>query len=179
MRINVREILTKDITSISDYWLTSDPDFLLGMGADYKKLPKAESFSAMLLNQITSPFESKKSYALIWELDGLPIGHSNVNAIEFGEQAKMHLHIWRSNIRKKGMGTELVKKSLPFFFEKLQLKKIICEPYALNPAPNKTLEKVGFKFIKKYRTIPGAINFEQEVNRWELTKKQFQNLKNK
>jgi hypothetical protein len=45
---------------------------------------------------------------------------------------------------------------------------LYCEPYALNPAPNKTLEKLGFKFLKTYTTIPGWINFEQEVNLWEL-----------
>lgn len=179
MEIKVREIEERDINLISDYWLKSDSDFLVGMGVDLEKLPKAEFFTKMLMHQISLPNGEKKSYALIWELDGIQIGHSNVNAIEFGKQAKMHLHLWKNDSRKKGMGTALVKKSLPLFFENLQLKKIICEPYALNPAPNKTLQKVGFDFIKKYRTIPGSINFEQEVNQWELTKEKFENLKNK
>jgi hypothetical protein len=26
----------------------------------------------------------------------------------------------------------------------------------------------GFRFIKRYRTIPGAINFEQDVNQYVL-----------
>ncbi len=177
MKTNVREIEERDIEFIANYWLKSDPDFLVGMGVDLEKLPKAESFHAMLINQISLPIEEKKSYALIWELDEKQIGHSNVNAIEFGVQAKMHLHLWQNENRKKGMGTTLVKKSLSYFFENLQLQKIICEPYALNPAPNKTLKKVGFDFIKKYRTTPGSINFEQEVNRWELTKEQFGKIK--
>jgi RimJ/RimL family protein N-acetyltransferase len=48
-----------------------------------------------------------------------------------------------------------VKKSVPYFFEKLKLKVLYCEPYANNPAPNKTLFKIGSNFEKKYRTIPG------------------------
>lgn len=174
--IKVREIALKDIDLIADYWLRSDGDFLIGMGVDLKKLPARADLINMLTSQLNNPIAEKKSYALIWELDGKQIGHSNVNNIEFGEQATMHLHLWRSNNRKKGLGTALVKKSLPFYFEHLKIKKLICEPYAFNPAPNKTLEKVGFEFVKKHETIPGTLNFKQEVNRWELTIKQFEKL---
>jgi RimJ/RimL family protein N-acetyltransferase len=60
----------------------------------------------------------------------------------------MHLHLWYPDKRIKGMGVQLVKKSLPYFFNNLHLKTLYCEPYALNPAPNKTLPKVGFEFVK-------------------------------
>jgi len=73
----------------------------------------------------------------------------------------MHLHLWNAASRKKGIGSQLVKMSLKYFFENLKLKRLFCEPYALNPAPNKTLEKTGFDFVKEYITIPGAFNFEQ------------------
>jgi RimJ/RimL family protein N-acetyltransferase len=172
--ITVREIQLKDIDLIADYWLKSDADFLVQMGVDLDKLPTRSELREMLILQSNIPITDKKSYALIWELNGTQIGHSNVNEIEFGKEATMHLHLWKSNNRQKGIGTELVKKSLPFYFDKLKIKKLICEPYALNPAPNKTLKKIGFEFIKKYKTIPGSLNFEQEVNRWELTKKRYE-----
>ena len=114
---------------------------------------------------------------MIWQMDNEPIGHCNVNKIKFGEEAYMHLHLWNSDGRKKGMGAELVKMSLPYFFEKLELKKIYSEPYALNPAPNKTLVKAGFTFVKEYITTPGFLNFEQPVNLWELTYEQFNDQK--
>jgi hypothetical protein len=47
---------------------------------------------------------------------------------------------------------------------------LICEPYARNKAPNAILPQLGFIKIKTYRTTPGAMNFEQEVNRWEMKK---------
>ena len=59
--------------------------------------------------------------------------------------------------------------TIPCYFKNLQLKKLICEPYALNPAPHKTLEKLGFQFEKEYVTVPGSINFEQPVKRWVLS----------
>ena len=172
--ISVREIEFKDIELIADYWLMSDPDFLINMGVDLKKLPARNDIKQMLSQQINCELSQKRSYALIWENNHTQIGHSNVNNIEFGSVATMHLHLWQKTNRLKGMGTEFIKKSLPFYFDKLKLTKLICEPYALNPAPNKTLEKVGFKFIKKHTTIPGSLNFEQEVNRWELTKEDFE-----
>jgi hypothetical protein len=30
------------------------------------------------------------------------------------------------------------------------------------------LLKAGFRFIRRYRTVPGAINFEQDVNQYVL-----------
>jgi RimJ/RimL family protein N-acetyltransferase len=166
--LSVREIERGDVPLIANYWLKSDPEFLKGMGVDLAKLPSRGDLTDMLSEQLHQSYDEKKSYCLIWLVDNKPTGHSNVNKIKYGEEAYMHLHFWDNSFRKQGYGTELVKMSLPLFFKNLRLKKICCEPYALNPAPNKTLEKVGFKFIKKHTTIPGYLNFEQEVNLWEI-----------
>lgn len=164
--LTVREIRESDIELIADYWSKAAPEYLLKMGVDLKKMPARSDFLAMLSNQIKLDYEQKKSFALIWEVDGKPVGHSNVNPIEFGKHAFMHLHIWHPEFRGKGLGVHFVKLSVPLFFEKLKLHRLYSEPYALNPSPNKTLPKAGFKFVKSYITIPGSINFEQEVNRW-------------
>ena len=167
-KLNVREIRESDINFIADYWSTATPEYLLNMGVDLKKMPARSDFLTMLSNQIKLNYEHKKSFALIWEVDGKPVGHSNVNPIEFGNQAFMHLHIWYPEYRGKGFGEKFVKLSIPLFFEKLKLQRLFSEPYALNPSPNRTLPKAGFKFVKSYMTIPGSINFEQQVNRWVI-----------
>ncbi|MEO8398721.1 MAG: GNAT family protein, partial [Ignavibacteriaceae bacterium] len=161
--LSVREIKIEDIEPLTQYWLNSEPDFLINMGVDLDKVPSEEELTKMLKEQINSSIEKKLSYALIWLAENKPVGHTNVNKIEFGKEAYMHLHLWNSEHRKKGMGTEFVKLSLPYFFENLKLIQLFCEPYSLNPAPNKTLEKIGFEFEKEYVTIPGSINFEQKV----------------
>ena len=176
--VSVREIQTKDINLIADYWLGSDPEFLVSIGVDLNKLPTRVGLTQMLTQQLETPIDQKESYALIWECDAQQVGHSNVNRIEFGQQATIHLHLWHAQDRKKGMGTELFRSSLPFYFEKLHLQTLFCETYALNPAPNKTLQRVGFELEKKYKTIPGSLNFEQEVNRWKLTKGRYQETNN-
>ena len=175
-QLHVREIEKRDVDLITDYWLTSDHDFLKSLGVDVAKLPSREGLQNMLNTQINTPLSEKSSYALIWEIDGKQVGHSNVNIIEFANEAKMHLHLWYPNYRNQGMGSQLVKMSIPFYFDKLKLQNLWCEPYALNPAPNKTLEKIGFIFVKKHRTIPGSINFEQEVNTWKMTRTDYLEL---
>jgi len=172
----VREIQEQDIPFITQYWINSSPDFMQGMGVDMNKMPIKEQWHQMLSEQLSQAYTEKKSYCLIWQINGKAVGHSNVNKIEFGKVAYMNLHLWNTTVRNKGMGTDFVKMSLSYFFKNLQLKRIFCEPYALNPAPNKTLEKIGFTFIKKHTTIPGYLNFEQEVNLWELSLEQFQKM---
>ena len=174
--LSVRELREDDIPFIIRYWLESDPAFLTGMGVDLSKLPSKEEWEQMLREQTRQSIEQKKSYCIIWLLDDEPVGHCNVNKIEFGNEAYMHLHLWPAGKRKKGIGTEFVKKSLPYFFRNLSLQKLYCEPYAFNPAPNKTLERIGFTFIEEYITTPGWINFEQPVKRWQLNREDFEQL---
>lgn len=175
--ISVREIQEQDIELIAQYWLGSDESFLINMGVDVTKIPSGIIFTNMLSEQLHQAYIEKKSYCVIWEVDGRQVGHSNVNKIIFGQEAFMHLHIWIREIRRKGYGEAFIKKTLPYFFDNLNLNKLYCEPYALNAAPNNTLKKVGFEFIKQYITIPGYLNFEQPVNLWELTNEKFRQIK--
>jgi len=174
--LTVREIQESDIDLITRYWQKADSLYLQGLGVDLSKMPSEQEWKSMLLNQIQTPIEQKQSYCMIWLVNGRPIGHSNVNKIIFGQEAYMHLHIWDPAFRKHGYGSRFVKITVPHFFTALQLKTLYCEPYALNPAPNKTLEKAGFAFVKEYITTPGFINFEQPVKLWKLSAETIQSL---
>ena len=166
--LSVRKIQKVDIDHIISYWLDSNTEFMKGMGVDLSKIPNREQWGEMLSEQLSQAYEEKKSYCIIWLVDDIPVDHSNVNKIVFGKEAFMHLHLWKSDIRTKGFGLQFVKLTLPYFFKNLKLETLYCEPYSLNPAPNKTLDKAGFTFLRSYTCIPGWLNFEQEVNLWEM-----------
>lgn len=170
--LSVRELEKKDIPLIADYWCNADDAYLEGMGVEVSMMPTREQFTARLEAQLALSYPEKQAYAVIWEYDGRPIGHSNLNPVVYGKEGAMHLHIWEPDMRKQGLGIDLVKMSLPFYFDNMKLEKIYCEPYALNPGPNKLLEKAGFTFVKEYTTKPGAITFEQPVKRWEINRPQ-------
>jgi len=174
--LTIRELQMDDIEPIVRYWTESSDAHMLGMGVDLAKLPEANAFRKMLAYQLQLPIEQRRAYCLIWECNGQAVGHSNTNPTHFGDYAYMHLHLWDSPSRKRGWGTTFVRLGLPYFFKNLKLDTLYCHPYALNPAPNKTLEKVGFSFVKRYTTIPGSINFEQEVIQWKMTRKRFEEL---
>ena len=174
--LSVRELQPEDVPLITNYWLQTEPGFMEAMGVDLDKMPAEAFWYEMLHQQIQTPYKEKQSYCTIWQMEGKAIGHCNVNKIIYGQEAYMHLHLWQKDSRQKGVGTQLVKMSLSYFFRNLQLKTVYCEPYALNPAPNKTLERVGFSFVKEYTTIPGFLNFEQPVCLWEMSEERFLTL---
>jgi RimJ/RimL family protein N-acetyltransferase len=176
MNLTVREIRQSDIQPLCDYWFNADPNFLISMGVDLDKMVDRKILESRLTYQIEAPYEQKNAYAMIWLFDNVPIGHCNLGNIEYGKQAFMHLHMWNSEFRKKGMGAEFVKKSLPYFFDNIKLQELYCQPFAQNLAPNKTLEKLGFDFLKEYQTVPGAINFEQSVKLWRMSLKKYRRL---
>jgi RimJ/RimL family protein N-acetyltransferase len=177
MELNVREIQQEDIDPLADYWYEAKPSFLKGMGVDISKMPTEDEFRQQVSQQLTQSYSEKKAYAIIWLADGVAIGHCNVNKIRYGEDASMHLHLWNADLRRKGAGRELVKMSVPYFFNNLKLKMLYCEPYALNEAPGNALRKAGFEFVKEYTTVPGYISFEQPVKRWEMSFEKFKSLK--
>jgi [ribosomal protein S5]-alanine N-acetyltransferase len=151
-----------------DYFYKADDAFLCGMGVDRLKLPERDKWLDALLVDHEKPGEERDRFYLVWMFRGERVEHSSINKIVRGIEAFIHLHLWSARLRKAGLGTEFVRKSANFYFERFDLKKLICEPWAGNLAPNRVLEKLGFTFVTRYRTIPGVIAYEQEVNRYEL-----------
>ena len=178
MKTEVRELIKSDIVKIVDYFISADSDFLKGMGADKGKLPRRDKWIQSIQSELEKPYVEKGYHYMIWLLDEEPVGHSNINNISFGSSARMHLHLWKNGMRKSGLGMNFLKMTIPQYFEKFELKKLICEPYSENIAPNRTLQKLGFDLIRTYETTPGSINFRQLVNRYELRREQLEKIKN-
>jgi RimJ/RimL family protein N-acetyltransferase len=151
-----------------DYFLKADDAFLRGMGVDRLRLPERDKWLDALLADHQKPDNERDRFYLIWTFRGQRVGHSSINKIVLGTEAFIHLHLWDSQLRRAGLGTEFLRRSANFYFQRFNLKKLVCEPSADNPAPNRVLEKLGFTFVRRYRTIPGVIAFEQDVNRYEL-----------
>jgi len=151
-----------------DYFLKADDWFLRGMGVDRLKLPLREKWLDDLLVDYRKPDHQRDRFYLVWLLRGERVGHSSINNIIFGAEAFIHLHLWKPELRRADLGTEFMRKSANFYFDRFQLKKLLCEPWAENHAPNRVLEKLGFTLVKRYKTIPGVIAYEQEVNHYEL-----------
>lgn len=174
--LSVRGMNADDVEKIVDYFLTSNKQFLLGMGADPDKLPSKGNWMNYINGELKKENSNKSIYYIIWEKDNQAIGHCNINDIVFEREAFMHLHLWNKRDRNQGFGHSFVKKSIPYFFKNFKLETLYCRPYALNQAPNSTLLKLGFDFKETYETIPGRISFNQKVNLYQLSLKKYQQL---
>lgn len=80
----------------------------------------------------------------------------------------MHLHILCPMQRRAGLGAVFVQQPARVYFQVLQLQLLFSEPNAFNVAPNRTLQRAGFRYLFTHETTPGPINFPQAATRWVL-----------
>jgi RimJ/RimL family protein N-acetyltransferase len=168
MTITVREMTAPEFDIVIDYFFGATPEFLETLGVDPTRLPAPDSWRERFQRDLARPIEQRASLAVIWLSDDRPIGFSNSDKIAYGEQAGMHLHVTDAGCRNQGHGAECVRRSGDIYFERLKLKRLFCEPNAFNVAPNRALQKAGFKYVKTHMTVPGPLNFHQAVTRWVM-----------
>ncbi len=168
MSLEVRPMRPEETGFAIDYFHDATPEHLEMMGVDPTRMPPREVWRERLADQMRKPPRECSNFALLWLDDGKPVGFSTINAIKFGEQAFMHLHVVAPGQRAKGVGAECVRLGVPIYFKTFELKRLFCEPNAFNTAPNRTLQRAGFRYLKTHMTVPGPINFHQAVTRWVL-----------
>jgi RimJ/RimL family protein N-acetyltransferase len=156
----------REYEQMVDYFLDADDEFLHAMGVARSRLPSREDWISSALRDHDRPIHEKERAYLAWVYGGVAIGHSSINRIEVGEAAFIHLHLWLRMHRQAGLGTTFFQLSVGHFTQDFSLKRLYCEPCADNPGPNRVLLKSEFRLIKRYRTVPGPINFEQDVNQY-------------
>jgi len=168
-RVQVRPFAEhRDYERMIDYFLTASEPFLRGMGVDPGRMPDREAWLESVLLDHERDDGEKERYYLAWVYEDIAVGHSSINQIKVGEEAFIHLHLWDNALRRAGLGTRFFAASAAEFVRLFRLKRLYSEPFSGNPAPNRILLNAGFRFVKRYRTTPGPINFEQDVNQYVL-----------
>ena len=168
MTLTVREMKESEIDVVIDYFVRSTPEHLEILGVDPTRLPAPESWRERFRREHVQPIKQRAWIVVIWLQDEQPVGFSSCDKIVYGEQANMHLHVIDPERRNRGYGVECVRHSVDIYYEQLKLKRLFCEPNAFNVAPNRTLQKAGFKYLKTHMTVPGPFNFHQAVTRWVM-----------
>lgn len=172
--VHVRPLQVHDIPLITAYWNRASDADLLAMGIDLDDIAVLADLPERLRAQLGRAPSERDIEVLVALAGEEALGHCYVNAIRYGRDACLHLHIWPFSARRRGLGTRMVAAALPHFFATLELEYLVCEPAAVNPGPNRILEKLGFEFQRCYETIPAGWNFVLEVNRWVLTRAQLE-----
>jgi RimJ/RimL family protein N-acetyltransferase len=168
MTLTVREMMGTEVDLIIDYFYNAPPEYLETLGVDPTRLPPTQAWRDRLCREEELPFDRRSVVLVIWLSDDRPVGFSTADKIRYGEQANMHLHVSEPGRRQQGVGADCVRRTVDFYFEHLKLKRLFCEPNAFNVAPNRTLQKAGFKYLKTHMTVPSPVNFHQAVTRWVI-----------
>ncbi|HVX33950.1 MAG TPA: GNAT family protein [Solirubrobacterales bacterium] len=162
----VRPMRLDEVDVRIDYFHDASDEYLLHLGVDRALLPDRDAWRAYYEQDFARPLPERDTYNLVWELDGRVVGFSSVDNIDFGEQAFMHLHIVEEPRRRRGLGAQFVRLSVAEYFRALELKRLFCQPNAFNVAPNRTLQRAGFRYVFTKEMQPSPINFPQPLTRW-------------
>jgi RimJ/RimL family protein N-acetyltransferase len=165
---HVRPLRLDEVGVRIAYFHDASDEYLLRLGVDRALLPSRADWLAYYEEDFARPIAERETYNLAWELDGRLVGFSSTDHIEFGEQALMHLHIIEEPNRRQGLGTEFVRLSVDAYFDALELRRLFCQPNAYNVAPNRTLQRAGFRYVYSAEMQPSTINFVQPVTRWVI-----------
>jgi RimJ/RimL family protein N-acetyltransferase len=166
--LTVREMRPDEAPIRIGYFHDATDDYLRMLGVDRALLPTREAWQAFYDEDCARPLAERLTYSVLWELDGEPVGFSSTDRIELGEQAFMHLHVLRPERRRVGLGSAFVRLSARHYFSVLGLRRLFCEPNAFNAAPNRAVQRAGFRYLFSHETTPGPINFFQVTTRWVL-----------
>jgi len=167
--LRVREMQLAEVPIRIDYFHNASDDHLRTLGVDRTLLPSRAAWRKFYEADFDRPIRQRENYTLVWELGGHIVGFSSTDQITFAEQAFMHLHIIHPDHRGSGMGVQFVRQSAATYFRVLELQRLYCQPNAFNVAPNRTLQRAGFRFVfTKPEMKPSAINFPQSITRWVL-----------
>ncbi|HJY53159.1 MAG TPA: GNAT family N-acetyltransferase, partial [Candidatus Udaeobacter sp.] len=132
------------------------------------RVPSATRLHSGLEAMIATPVDQLRGFVLAWCADGKTIGHSSLKDIVPGEFGSIHLHMWRADLRSKGYGPRLFCLSALDFYDRFNLKLIICEPKADNPMANRMLQKIGFPLVLTHVAASSELSVICELNRYEI-----------
>jgi RimJ/RimL family protein N-acetyltransferase len=147
MDLSVRPLAAEDFDAFINYWLRLSGAEIERMGVALNRVPSAKQMRSDLEAMLTPQNNAVHSFVLAWCVDGQAIGHSSLKDIVPGDSGSIHLHMWRADLRGKGNGAHLFCLAAVDFYKRFKLKRMVCEPKADNPSPNRLLQRIGFPLI--------------------------------
>jgi RimJ/RimL family protein N-acetyltransferase len=167
-QLAVREMELPEVGIRIGYFHDASDEYLRMLGVDRSLLPTRQAWQAFYEEDYARPLCDRINYSLVWLQDERVVGFSSTDHIEFGNEAFMHLHVVDEELRGSGLGSRFVRLSARAYFDALELNRLFCEPNAFNVAPNRALQRAGFRYLFTHEAQPSSINFPQVTTRWVL-----------
>lgn len=166
--IGARDLESRDVDSILDYWYGLDDDKLDSMGISAAQLPERAQRKSFFESMIGNSMLKDDSFILAVTYDDDIIAYYLLNHIRCGNDCQQHGHIVTKNYRKRFFATTIFNDMIRLVFELSDVKKIISEPAKHNRPMNILLQKHGLFPKRSYLKAPQGICREMVVNRYEI-----------
>lgn len=160
-----------------NYLYDSPADFLEGIGFDTRKFSDRIDFRKirfeMLKKRLEQPSDQRTYYVVFAELNNEPVSQVVLAPDGDSSTAHAHFHIWRQELRHRGLGELILKAGLSMLMDLQNRRSAFIEPHRDNEPMNKLMEKCGFEYIgesrfcgdithdfpsKKYRILRDMLN---------------------
>ena len=171
VNLSIRPLAAGDLARFINYWQGLSPIEMERMGVAVERMPSANQMRENLEPMLSLPDNNTHSSVLAWCLDGEAVGHSSLKDIVPGESGNIHLHLWRTDLRGKGYGPRLFCLAALDFYDRFQLKRMLCEPKADNPAPNRLLQKIGFPLISTRTGASSELSATCLLHRYDIQRR--------
>lgn len=167
-RLTVRPLAREDFDGYIAYFTRASQADAEHMGLAIDRVPSPTQMRSDLEAMIATPVDRIRSFVLAWCVDSKTIGHSSLKDIVPRDVGSIHLHMWRADLRGRGYGPRLFCLSVLDFYERFNLKRMICEPKADNPIPNRVLQKIGFPLLLTHVAASSELSVVCELNRYDI-----------
>jgi RimJ/RimL family protein N-acetyltransferase len=170
MDLSVRPLAADDFDGFINYWLRLSEVEIGRLGVAIDRVPSAARIRSDLEAMVIARDDEVRSFVLAWCINGEAIGHSSLKDIVPGDSGSIHLHMWRPDLRGKGHGPHLFCLAAVDFYERFKLRRIICEPKADNPPPNRLLQGIGFPLISTRIGRSSELGTICKLNRYDIVR---------
>ena len=170
MDLSVRPLAADDFDGFINYWLGLSQADIERLGVAIDRVPSAARMRSDLEAMFIAPDDGVRSFVLAWCINGEVIGHSSLKDIVSGDSGSIHLHMWRADLRGKGHGPHLFCLAAVDFYKRFKLRRIICEPKADNPPPNRLLQRIGFPLISTRTGRSSELSTICKLNRYDIVR---------
>jgi RimJ/RimL family protein N-acetyltransferase len=167
--LSVREMRLDDVDLRIDYFLGADPEFLRWMGVNPALLPGRAQWRQQYAADYARPREHRRLFGLVLELDGAPVGFSNVGLLDDEASALVHFHLVDPALRGRGLGTRFLRLATRSYFAGFGFDHLYYEPNAFNTPSNRMAQAAGYRYLFTHLTTPGPIHLiDQPMTRWRI-----------
>ena len=168
-RVEVRPLRPEEAGLVASYFHGASDADLDRMGVvERARLPPEAEWTQRLQAALREPDAKAASAYFAWLVDGRLVGFSSLKNLKPGDSADMHLHMWSAPHRGQGHGAILFCLSVLEAFDRFRLRRVVCEPKASNPMPNRMLAKIGFPLVKAYVGASSELSRTTELNQYAI-----------